>query len=322
MNIREFSLRAGVSTATVSRAFHEPDKLTEATRRRILSLADELGYYPSPSGRALVRGRHDVLGVVWPLEVEGAEASFAQRILAALTGHLVKNDLDLLVCPLDRRESAALAHAKRTLQRSRCDAWILLYPRQNDVLTGSLKKSGKPVVCLMGSLPECPEWKCVQLNQKSWIDDALRRLKTAGCSNVTFFGSRPDEPDHEQRRKVFSECAPKYFGSRFRTIAGWPPDTGELRRQLLSGKCDAIIGVDDNAALLALEVCGKAGLSVPKDVKVAGIDNIPQARFALPSLTTYRQPLDEMAGCAVDLALGRRTRSRSFDAVLVPGNSL
>ena len=72
------------------------------------------------------------------------------------------------------------------------------------------------------------------------------------------------------------------------------------------------------AALLALEVCKKAGLSVPKDVKVAGIDNIPQARFASPSLTTYRQPLDEMAGCAVDLALGRRTRSRSFDAVLVP----
>ncbi|MFA7344194.1 MAG: LacI family DNA-binding transcriptional regulator [Terrimicrobiaceae bacterium] len=55
MNIIEFAGRAKVSTASISRAFHEPEKLRPGTRDRILSLARELGYYPSPSGRALKR---------------------------------------------------------------------------------------------------------------------------------------------------------------------------------------------------------------------------------------------------------------------------
>ena len=70
MNIVEFAKLANLSTATISRAFHEPDKIRTATRERVLSLADQIGYYPSASARALVKGRHDVLGVVWPLEVE------------------------------------------------------------------------------------------------------------------------------------------------------------------------------------------------------------------------------------------------------------
>ncbi len=322
MNILEFSKRAGVSTATVSRAFHEPEKLKEKTRFRILTLAEKLGYYPSPAGRALVLGRHDVLGLIWPLEVEGVDAFFAQRILAALTSYLVKNDLDLLVSPIDRRQPEALAHARRTLQRSRCDAWILLYPRHNDELISALKKAGKPVVCLMGNIPECPTWKSVQLNQKSWMEDALRRLKAKGCRNVLLFGSRLNEPDHDKRKKAFSECARKYFKSQIYSIGGWPPDTGELRQYLLLGKCDAIIGVDDHAALLALDTCKKANLSVPQKIKVIGIDDVPQAQFSTPPLSTYRQPLDEMVGRAVELALGTRKRSCLFNATFIPRKSL
>ena len=322
MNIFEFSKKAGVSTATVSRAFHEPEKVLDATRIHVLSLADQLGYYPNASGRALVRGRHDVLGLIWPLEVEGVEAFFAHRILAAVTSHLVKLDLDLLICPVDRRLDSTLSHAHRTLMRSRCDSWILLYPRRNDVLISSLEKSGKPVVCLMGSIPECPTWKCINLNQQSWIEDALQRMKAAGCRKVLLFGSRFGEPDHEERVAVFLKFAPEYFGSQVRSIPGWPPDADRLHHELSSGNCDAIIGVDDDAALFALDVCLRAGLSVPDQVKVVGIDNIPEAQFSSPPLTTYRQPLDEMTECAIELTLSTQMRSRVFDAVFVPRKSL
>ena len=322
LNILEFAKRANVSTATISRAFHEPDKLRADTRDRVLALAQKLGYYPSPSGRALKRGRHDVLGVIWPLEVEGAEAEFAQRILASLTRHLVTNDLDLLVCPVNRSEPETLAHAHRTLQRSRCDAWILLYPRHHDALIASLANSHKPVVCLMGNLPECPAWKSVRLNQRSWIEDALQRLRAAGCRNVLFFGSREGEPDHEERLKSFAALAPKYFGTRTACLPGWPPDTAELERHLAAHPADAIIGVDDRAALLALDLCQKISLRVPGKMKVIGMDDIPRAQFSAPPLSSYRQPLDEMVACAVDLALGKRKTSKLFEAEFVARNSL
>jgi LacI family transcriptional regulator len=322
MNIVEFARRAKVSTATVSRAFHEADKLRPETRGRILALAQELGYYPSPSGRALKRGRHDVLGLIWPLEVEGGEAEFAQRILGSLTRHLVANDLDLLVCPVDRKEPATLAHAYRTLQRSRCDAWILLYPRHHDALIRALENSRKPVVCLMGELAECPSWKCVRLDQRSWIEDALQRFKAAGCGSVLLFGSREGEPDHEERQRVFSEQAPAYFGNRVSILPGWPPDAVKLGERLASGSVDAIIGVDDHAALVAIDVCRELRQPVPEKIKVTGIDDLSGARFSTPPLSSYRQPLDEMVGCAVELARGERSRSRIFKASFISRESL
>ncbi len=322
LNIIEFAKRLGLSTATVSRAFHEPDKLRPETRDRVLALAEDLHYFPNPSGRALVTGRHDIVGLIWPLEVEGPDAQFSQRVLAALAQELGVNDLDLLICPVDRRQPRTLEHVRRTILRSRCDAWILLYPRHHDALIQALQSSNKPVVCLMGEIQECPSWKCVRLNQRQWIEDALRRLKSAGCRSVLFFGSRPGEPDHQERLKVFSVLAPRFFGSRTTLLPDWPPDVAQLKRRLSSGRIDAIIGVDDSAALAAIGACRDMGVLSPDRVKIVGIDDTPFASFSSPSLSTYRQPLDEMTRCAVELAMNARQRSRLFEAIFVPRATL
>jgi DNA-binding LacI/PurR family transcriptional regulator len=318
----EFARRVGLSTATVSRAFHEPEKLRPATRERILALANELHYFPNPSGRALVTGRHDILGLIWPMEVEGSGAQFSHRILASLAQVLAANDLDLLICPVDRREPGTLDHARRTLLRSRCDAWILLYPRHHDELIDALQNVRKPVVCLMGEIEECPTWKCVRLNQRRWIEDALRRLKESGCRRVLLFGTRIGEPDHEERRAVFAELAPKYFSKRSAILPDWPPDIAKLREILSEQSVDAIIGVDDHAALSALDTCREMGIAVPDKIRVVGIDDTASASFSTPALSSYRQPLDEMMRCAVDLAMGKRARSVRFEAVFVPRASL
>ncbi len=322
MNISEFAKKAGISTATVSRAFHEPEKLRAQTRERVLSLATELGYFPSVSGRALVTGRHDVLGLIWPLEVEGAEALFAQRILALLTRHLVENDLDLLICPVDRGQPATVAHAQRTLQRSRCDAWILLYPRPNDSLIELLKASRKPVVSFLGHTPSQDSWKCVQLDQKKWISDCLRRLKESGSKKVLFFGGRPGESDHEDRLAAFQKLSPRYFGSEMYALFGWPSDPKEFLQLMKRKKIDGIIGADDAAALMALDLCRESGISIPGKIRIVGIDDTPKAETSEPPLSTYRQPLNQMVQCAVELALGQRQDSCVFDAVFVPRQSL
>jgi len=165
-------------------------------------------------------------------------------------------------------------------------------------------------------------WHSVQLNQDNWMEDCLRRLHAAGARSVVLFGGRAGEPDHEERRQVFESRAPKRFGSRVKVLAGCPPDGAALLDCLARGEATGIIGIDDSAALLALELCRKARLAVPKNVKVVGIDDTPLSALSEPPLSTYRQPLDEMVACAVDLALGRRRQSRRFNAVFVPRSSL
>lgn len=322
MNILEFAKAARLSTATVSRAFHEPDKVRAATREHVLALAKQLGYYPDPSGRALVKGRHDVLGLVWPLEVEGAESPFAQRTLAALTGELVELDLDLLICPINRNQPATLEHAQRTLRRSRCDAWILLYPRQNDSLIEALRESQKPVVCLLGQLKGSPEWKSVLVDQEHWIRDALGRLKAGGARRVLFLGRRAEELDHAERHAAFLRIAPEFFGLNYSSLPVWPPQEADLDRLLTSGKIDAVVGVDAQAARTALQACRRLKLSVPNRVQIVSIDESPETVQAVPVLAAYRQPIEAVTTCAVELATGRRNRSRKFEALFIPGSSL
>lgn len=322
MNIVEFAKLANLSTATISRAFHEPDKIRSATRERVLSLADQIGYYPSATGRALVRGRHDVMGVVWPLEVEGPEALFAHRFLGAFAEQLVRDDLDLLICPVDRSQPSTIDHARRTIQRGRCDAWILLYPRQNDALIDALAFGRKPVICVMGEITDCPAWKSVSLDQDAWIDTALQMLKRKGALRILFLGCRKEEPDHMERLTAFSNLAPDYFGTEFLTLPDWPLDPGKVSSLLSTGGIDAIIGVDDAAALVAVKACQAAGLPIPGKVQIIGIDDSANAATSTPPLTTFRQPLDEMAACSVELALGRRVHSGKFKATLIPGGSV
>lgn len=323
MNIIDFAKAAGVSTATISRAFHEPDKVRPQTRDRILDLAAKLRYYPDPSGRALVTGRHDALGVVWPLEVEGTDAPFAQRILAALTQVLVRLDLDLLICPVDRRVPATMAHARRTLMRSRCDAWVLLYPRRDDEeLLTSLGSSRKPVVCLMGSVPARPDWRCVELNQQGWMEDALRRLSQTGARHPMFIGQRPREQDHAERAQAFQRLAPQQF-SNWSCRPIWPA-TPETIAPLLAADSspDAVIAVDDSVALATLSACRTLGISVPHQIQIIGMDDTPEARAASPSIATFRQPLAAMATAAVELAMGKLDMTAPFEAEFILGSSL
>ncbi len=312
MNIVAFAKLAGVSTATVSRAFHEPNKIRPETRQRILTLAEQVRYYPSPSGRALTTGRHDVLGLIWPLEVEGTDTPFIQRLLAALSRQLIPHDLDLLICPVDRSQPASLDHARRTLRRSRCDGWILLYPRHDDPLIDALRAGGKPVTCMMGRIPSCPEWKSVRLDQRAWIEDALRSFQTRGARHALFFGGRAHEPDNEDRAAAFRDLAPRYV-RRHTELPGWPA-TPESLAPLLIGpnRVDAIIGVDAAASLTAVQTCRAAGLRVPEDIPVLGIDSYPNSQHTELAPAHFAQPLDAMAAWAVELTLGRKQRSKVF----------
>ncbi len=94
------------------------------------------------------------------------------------------------------------------------------------------------------------------------------------------------------------------------------------RTLLASEQFDAIIGVDDTAALAGMAACNQLKLSIPGDVQILGIDNLPEGAASKPKLTTYRQPLEEMTAYAVDLALGRCHNSETFNPIFVPGGTL
>ncbi|MDR1146145.1 MAG: substrate-binding domain-containing protein [Verrucomicrobiales bacterium] len=321
MNILEFAQKVGHSTATVSRAFHEPHKLRPKTREHILAVARELNYYPNANGRALVTGKHDTLGVLWPLNLGEFDSVILQRTLGALSREFFKHNLDFHIFPVDQYSTAA-SNLRQTFLRARCDGWISLYPRFNDELVQCLRKSGKPVVCLMGWLAECPDWPWVRLNEREWIEDALRRFKAAGASKILFYGHRPEVPSHAERLAAFTELASVYFGAHSLTLPHAPLEAGKLRKLLAADTVNGVIGADDQAANFVLQQCARLQIPVPDRVRLVGINDIADPLAGDHQLSTYRQPLDSMVAAAMDIVMGHSNQSRLFSATFVPRATL
>jgi DNA-binding LacI/PurR family transcriptional regulator len=116
---------------------------------------------------------------------------------------------------------------------------------------------------------------------------------------------------------MFNKLAPRYFGSNVLTHSAWPLSTAEIGALLVAKKVDAVIGVDDAAALVAARAIQQSGNPQLKKVQIVGIDDSPEAARFDPPIATFRPPLDEMTACAVDLALGRKVKSQSFEAAFI-----
>src|SRR5690606_32389829 len=93
-----------------------------------------------------------------------------------------------------------------------------------------------------------------------------------------------------------------------------PGGVSAMREIIARGvKFDAVVGANDNMALGAMQVLQEHGFAVPRNIVVAGFDDVTVARFGNPSLTTIRQPLRRLAAiaveCILDCIAGRPTFS-------------
>lgn len=99
VDIRELARQGGVSVATVSRALNGHPEVNARTRQRIIELAARLGYQPSQAARALVRGRSDMIGLIWDTsyEAEGRRQPFLQDLLTGVKRALSNSGYHLLL---------------------------------------------------------------------------------------------------------------------------------------------------------------------------------------------------------------------------------
>ena len=113
MTIRDVAARAGVSPATVSRVFTQPDAVAPETRRRVLDAAEELRYAPNPVARSLARRRTGNLGIVVP----DIANSFSAMIIKAVQQEARRAEYALFVAASEESSTTRNARPGRWLPR-------------------------------------------------------------------------------------------------------------------------------------------------------------------------------------------------------------
>ncbi|MCX5240278.1 LacI family DNA-binding transcriptional regulator [Streptomyces prunicolor] len=290
---------AEVSAMTVSRVLNEHAGVKESTRARVLAAVAELGYRPNSMARALVTGRSRVLGVVgFDTRLYGpATTLFGIEQAARDAGYTVR------VTTLESTGQNSGEEVMRDLMSESLAGVILAAP--HDWAAGALPHltTGTPVVVVDVDI-EQESAPVVGIAQHAGARQATEHLLSLGHRTVWHVAGPVDWPSAQARETAWRTTLTEAGRKAPAPLRGdWTARSGyEQGRRLVRRKdVTAVFAANDQMALGVLLALREAGLDVPGDVSLVGFDDIPEAAYFWPPLTTVRQDFDEAGRLALDL---------------------
>ena len=292
--IRDVAAAAGVSTATVSRAFGRPDLLRPATVARVRAVADELGYLPNVVARALSTGRHgnialvvpDIANPFFPPLMRGAQQAADAAGYCMFLGDSDENSA---------REDVLLEKFGRQV-----GGFVLASPRMSAArIRGHAER--RPIVLVNRDIATIPR---VLLDTASGVTAAVEHLADLGHRRIAYVSGPPGSWANQQRRHAVRRSGAAH-GLEVVTVAARRPSyaagVGCVPVLRTSG-VSAVVAFDDVMAQGILAGLSDAGVAVPEEFSVVGCDDVLAATTS-PRLTTVSGPTAEAGRAAVELLL-------------------
>lgn len=295
--IADVARQAGVSIATVSRVLNGTTPVIDATSKRVLAAVEELHYVPRTAARTLASRRTDTLGLLLP-EIGGA---FFSPLLRGIEAEARVAGFDLLVHATSHIPHASTPAPDRTLAEHNTDG-LLVFTQSIDFeeLT-RLSQINFPVVLLYQSSPAPLNIPAVLIEDRAGAQNLVGHLITVHhCRRIAFLRGPQGNEDSEQREQGYREALRLHDIAIDENLIGTgrfnEEDAGAATQHWLEEgiSFDAVFAGDDDAAAGVLSVLQRAGRGIPQEVKVAGFDDQPLARFLTPPLTTVRAPTEEV----------------------------
>lgn len=304
--LRDVATRAGVSTATVSRALNTPGSVRQALREKVRRAVDELGYVPHGAARALASQRTRTIGAVIPT----IDNAIFSKGVQALQRRLRESGYTLL-----------LATSEYDIDREREQAETLVTRGVDGMLL--VGQTHAPQVCellLDKNIPYVQTWvfdessdhPCVGFDNRQ----AARRIATylleIGHRDIGMIVPITTHNDRATDRILGVRDALATYDRELRAdrLLECPisiPQARACQRVLMSREPSptAVLCGNDVLALGALMESRALGIEVPGDVSITGFADLEFAAHLDPALTTMHIPSEEMGRCAAEYLLAR-----------------
>jgi DNA-binding LacI/PurR family transcriptional regulator len=306
---------AGVSHQTVSRVINGSDKVRAETRERVLAAMRMLDYRPNPVARALVTGRSKTIGVVsFDTTLYGpASTLFGIERAAHEEGYFTS------IVSLKSLDRPSVLTAVERLRSQAVDGILVIAPQVTAAhAVGHVPQDVAVVAVEAGPDDEVP---VVAVDQFAGAAAATRHLLELGHRTVWHIAGPSDWQESRQRIAGWRHALEAARAEpRTPLVGDWSARAGyELGQRLMAEPgVTAVFVANDQMALGLLRVLHETGREVPRDVSIVGFDDIPEAAYFTPPLTTVRQDFMEMGRRSLHLLLseiGNGTRSTTRDTV-------
>jgi DNA-binding LacI/PurR family transcriptional regulator len=307
--------RAGVSHQTVSRVLNDASLVKEETRLRVLAAIEELGYRRNFAARLLATNRSRRIGMISAHLALHGPSKIATAVQEA--GQAEGYDVSLL--GLSELSSEALHRAVDRLSDQAVEAIVVAVAhREAAEMTRALQLS-IPIVMVEGVTPGQP--LSAGIDQEAGALLATGHLLDLGHRHVAHVSGPGDWVESSQRRVGWRLAHERRGLLPGPEIDGdWSPESGYRAGLLIADDRDvsAVFAGNDSMALGLLRALHERGRRVPEDISVVGFDDVPEAAYYWPALTTVTQDFSELGRRALALALAavRGERDASTDLIV------
>jgi LacI family transcriptional regulator len=315
--IKEVAQAAGVSTQTVSRVLNDRPDVSPETRERVRSVITTLGYSPNALARSLIQGRSNTIGVVsYGLSYYGPA-----RILTGVERRANEIGYSMQLSLLRRPETNRGEEIFQNLLDRQVDGIIWAVPEigtNREWLAEQIRTLSVPVVAIhMQPIPGVP---MVAIDNREGGRLATKHLMAQGYQRIGII-TGPESWWESQQRELGWRDAMQAAGftdlDMLKAVGDWYPSSGSYGLEQLLARVpdlEAVFACNDPMAVGALQAARRLGRQVPENLAVVGFDDVPEAAYYFPSLTTIRQPLLELGAHAVEMLSRIFSESREIAA--------
>lgn len=305
VTIHDVARRAGVSTATVSRAIADPERVAPATREAVIAAITATGYAPNAAARSLrARSTKMVLALL-----PGIGNSFYTPILNAIEEALSRSGYGMIMGDT-RRDHSREAHYDLLVRGGQVDGVLLLTGRLPSPDFASLDAT-IPINLLCNDIPGFSGLPVVEIQNHEAAETLVTHLLSLGHRRIGHALGPVENAETHGRYSGYAAALAK-AGIAVDPSIVWQGaftfEAGEhVAREYLAhaDRPTALFTANDEMALGFMRTVKDAGLSVPRDVSVAGFDDIEYARYFDPALTTMHQPRAELGRIAAENLIAR-----------------
>jgi DNA-binding LacI/PurR family transcriptional regulator len=291
---------AGVSHQTVSRVLNDHPNVREQTRRRVQAAIAELGYRPNRAARVLVTGTSQVIGVV----AQSSTLYGPISTLNALAHAALQHGFTVSVESVRALDPQSIADAIGRHRDQRVAGLVVIAPVESANAALDDIPDDIPLVTIDGDPRRTAG--LVTVDQEAGAYAATRYLLDAGHQTV-WHVSGPSDWYDSQGRVAGWQRALTEAGAEVPPVmpADWLAASGYRAGQILARMAEvtAVFTANDHLAIGILRALHERGKRVPADISVVGFDDVPEAAYLIPPLTTIRPDFNAVAAASLDLLL-------------------
>lgn len=317
MTIRDIAALGGVSIATVSRVMNGRPDVAPETRDAVLRVIQSHNFTGNRSARALSSRRTGLIAFTIPI----IHAEYFAFILSGASEALYEQDMRFVLCPTQHQHDREVRLLDRLLHGT-TDGAVFLLPEETSEELSNLHSTGYPVVVVDPREPLDPGIPAVAAGHASGARAATDHLLDLGHTRIAAVTGPAKWLASRERLAGYAVALASrgiLMQDRYIREGDFMQASGYAAAVDLLNQTDpptAIFCFNDNMAVGAMQAARERDLYVPHDLSIVGFDDSMAAAVVQPTLTTVRQPLEEMGRVAVSL-LSRLLDGQRLEALRI-----